>query len=376
MKRGIGMIYLDYAATTPMLDVSIDAYSKAAKEVFGNTSSLHDAGGQAAFILENARDVVAKKLGVNRDGVIFTGSGTEGNILAILSLARAGKGKHVITSSAEHTSVHAAVNTLEREGYEITKLSLTNQGIVDVKLLEKSIREDTVLISIQHINSEIGTIQPVKEIAEVARKYNIPIHVDCVQSFCKLDISQFSNLVDGITVSAHKIGGPKGCGAVYLNPRRRTAPVFPGVTHERGLRGGTVDTPAIFAFITSIEHYHYDLERQWNLRKFLKEMLQNTSCYFIEGDEDHQLPSICGLRMKGLEGQYVMLRLNEEEICISTGSACDINSASGTKAILAMGYSLSEARTFFRVSFGMDTTEEHVRKLGEALVQLDKEIQK
>lgn len=368
------MIYLDYAATTPMLDVSIDAYSQAAKRIYGNTSSLHDAGGQAAFVLENARAVVAKKLGVNRDGVIFTGGGTEGNILAILSLARAGKGKHVITSSAEHTSVHAAMNALEREGYEITKLPLTSNGIVDVKLLESFIRKDTVLIAIQHVNSEIGTIQPVKEIGEVAKKYNIPIHVDCVQSFCKLDISEFSPLVDGIAVSAHKIGGPKGCGAVYLNPRRRTVPVFPGVTHEKGLRGGTIDTPAIFAFATSIENFHYDSERYWNLRKLLKEKLADTSCYFIEGDEAHQLPSICGLCIKGAEGQYVMLRLNEEGICISTGSACDINSASGTKAILAMGHGLSEARTFFRVSFGMDTTEEHIRKLGEALVKLDKEI--
>lgn len=370
------MIYLDYAATTPMLDVSIEAYMKAAKTVFGNTSSLHDAGGQASFVLENARDVVAKKLGVNRDGVIFTGSGTEGNVVAILSLARARKGKHVITSSAEHTSVHAAVNTLEREGYEITKLPLTEQGIVDLKLLEKSIRPDTVLITIQHVNSEIGTIQPVKEVAEIARKHHILYHVDCVQSFCKLDVTEFSSFVDGLTVSAHKIGGPKGCGAVYLNPRRRTVPVFPGVTHEKGLRGGTVDTPAIFAFAKSIEHYHYDVDRYWELRKQLKEIIQDTSCYFIEGDEVHQLPSICGLCMKGVEGQYVMLRLNEQGICISTGSACDIHSASGTKAIIAMGHTLSEARTFFRVSFGMNTTVEHIRKLGEELVKLDREIQK
>jgi cysteine desulfurase len=368
------MIYLDYAATTPMTDVSIDAYSKAAKEIYGNTSSLHDVGGQASFVLENARDIVAKKLKVNRDGVIFTGSGTEGNILAILSLARAGKGKHVITSSAEHTSVHAAVNTLEREGYEITKLPLNENGIVDLELLEKSIREDTVLITIQHVNSEIGSIQSVKEIAEIAKKYDIPYHVDCVQSFCKLPIEEFSHLVDGITISSHKIGGPKGCGAVYLNPRRRTVPVFPGVTHEKGLRGGTVDTPAIFSFVTSIEHFQYDLEKQWYLRNLLKQYIENTSCYFVEADVAHQFPSICGLCMKGVEGQYVMLRLNEKGICISTGSACDINSKSGTKAILAMGIDMSEARTFFRVSFGRDTTEEQIQKLGEALVEINREI--
>lgn len=368
------MIYLDYAATTPTLDISIDAYSMAAKKVYGNTSSLHDAGGQAAFLLESARDLIADKLGVHRDGVVFTGSGTEGNILAILSLARAAKGKHVITSGAEHTSVHAAMNTLEREGYEITKLPLTEQGIIDVKQLEESIRPDTALISIQHVNSEIGSIQPVLEIAKVAQKHNIPYHVDCVQSFCKLDVTVFSQYVDGITVSAHKIGGPKGCGAVYLNPRRRILPLYPGVTHEKGLRGGTVDTPAIFAFAKSVEHFHYDIDNFWKLRNQLKEAIKDTNCYFIEADEAHQLPSICGLCIRGAEGQYVMLRLNEKGICISTGSACDIRGKSGTKAILAMGRSVTEARTFFRISFGLYTTEDEIRKLSEALIQLDQEI--
>ncbi|QBK26480.1 cysteine desulfurase family protein [Ureibacillus thermophilus] len=368
------MIYLDYAATTPMLDESIDAYCIASKEVFGNASSLHDAGGQAAFLLENSRDVIAEKMGVPRDGVIFTGGGTEGNILAILSLARAGKGKHIITSMAEHTSIHAAMNTLEREGYEITRLPLAEKGIIDLDLLKKSIRPDTALISIQHVNSEIGIIQPVLEIAKVAQTYNIPYHVDCVQSFCKLDISEFSSYVDAITVSAHKIGGPKGCGAVYLNPRRRILPLYPGITHERGLRGGTVDTPAIYAFAKSVEHFKYDLNQYWKLRIQLKEAIQETCCYFIESDEAHQLPSICGLCMKGAEGQYVMLRLNEKGICISTGSACDIHSKSGTKAMLAMGRSLQEARTFFRISFGIHTKEEDIQKLSTALFELNREI--
>lgn len=361
------MIYLDYAATTPMTDEAIDAYSQAAKNIYGNTSSLHDAGGEAAFILENARQIVAKKLGVNRDGVVFTGSGTEGNIVAILSLARAGKGRHVITSQAEHTSVHAAVNTLEREGYEVTKLPLTERGIVDVGLLEASIREDTVLITIQHVNSEIGSIQPVKEIAEIAKKYDIPYHVDCVQSFCKLPIEEFSGLVDALTVSAHKVGGPKGCGAIYINPRRRIVPVFPGLTHEKGIRGGTVDTPAIVAMATAVEQYQYPIERYHQFRLRLKEIIKDSACQFIEASEENQLPIICGICLEGVEGQFVMLKLNEENICISTGSACDINSASGTKAILAMGRGLTEARQFFRVSFGPDTTEEHIEKIGSAI---------
>ncbi|SOC36523.1 cysteine desulfurase family protein [Ureibacillus acetophenoni] len=368
------MIYLDYAASAPMSNAAINAYSDAAKLAFGNTSSLHDAGGKAALLLENARTIIADKLGVNKYGVIFTGSGTEGNLLAILSLARGGKGKHIITSDAEHTSVHAAMNTLEREGYEITKLPFTDNGIIDVELLEKSIRNDTVLISIQHVNSEIGTIQPVEKIAQIANAYDIPYHVDCVQSFCKLDLKSFSSNVDAITISAHKIGGPKGCGAVYLNPKRRVLPVFPGVTHERGLRGGTVDTPAIVAMVTAIEEYEYRLEDFWKYRIKLKELLKHSPCSFIEGKGEEQLPSIIGICLEGVEGQYVMLRLNEDEICISTGSACDINSASGTKAILAMEYNLSKARQFFRVSFGVGTTEAEVEKLGTTLLKMIEEL--
>ena len=368
------MIYLDYAATTPMTDEAIEVYAEVAKTVYGNTSSLHDAGGSASFLLENARTRVANKLGVNRDGVIFTGSGTEGNILAILSLARAGGGKHVITSAAEHTSVHAAMNTLEREGYEITKLSLDENGRVDVRLLEKSIREETALISIQHVNSEIGTIQPVGQIAKIARQKQIPFHVDCVQSFCKLPIAHFAKEVDALTVSAHKIGGPKGCGAVYINPRKRIVPVFPGVTHEKGVRGGTVDTPAILAMVTAMEQFTYQRERFALYRNLLKEFLTDAGCVLIEAEAEHQLPSICGLCINGVEGQLVMLHLNEEGICISTGSACDINSASGTKAILAMGHDLSMARQFFRVSFGEGTTEEHIEKLGASLKKIAWEV--
>ena len=368
------MIYFDYAATTPMTAAAIEAYTEAAMKAYGNTSSLHDAGGAASFLLEKTREKVAIKLGVTPDGVIFTGSGTEGNILAILSLARAGKGKHIITTSAEHTSVHAAMNTLEREGYEVTKLSLNEKGIVDVKMLESLIREDTVLISIQHVNSEIGSIQPVEQIAQIAQQKNIPYHVDCVQSFCKLPIEHFAKEVDALTVSAHKIGGPKGCGAIYLNPRRRIVPVFPGVTHERGIRGGTVDLPAILAMATAMEQFIYEKDKFEQYRNRLKQLLSDSSCVFIEFEREHQLPSICGLCLKGVEGQFVMLRLNEEGICISTGSACDINSASGTKAILAMGHTITEARQFFRVSFGVETSEEHVEKLASSIKNIAQEV--
>ena len=362
------MIYLDYAATTPMTEGAIEAYSEAARKLSGNPSSLHDMGGRATAAVRWARKVIANKLGVHEDGMIFTGSGTEGNILAILSIAReAHRGKHIISCLAEHTSVHAALNTLEREGFEITKLPLTKEGIIDLDSLEKAIRPDTTLITIQHVNSEIGSIQPVKAIAELAKNFGILIHVDCVQSFCKLDVTGLSGQVDAITISAHKVGGPKGCGAVYINPRVRATPVFPGVTHEKGLRGGTLDTPSIVAMAVAVEEFVYNIGYQWQLRQDLIESLDKRLFQVIEAPFENQLPNICGICMGGVEGQYVMLKLNGEGICISTGSACDINSASGTKAILAMGKSLTEARQFFRISFGSETKREEIAKVNEAL---------
>lgn len=359
------MIYLDYAATSPMSEVALKSYVDVAQLYYGNSSSLHDVGGQAQYYVEQARNVIASKLNVSADGIVFTGSGTEGNIFAILSLATASKkGKHIITTHAEHTSVHAAMNTLDRAGYTITKLDLQPNGEICLQQLNEAIRPDTALISIQHVNSEIGVIQPVEAIVKMAKATGILFHVDCVQSFCKLPVDQFASEVDAITVSAHKIGGPKGCGAVYINPKLNVSPLTPGVTHERGLRGGTVDTPGVVAFAVAVESYTYDEAHYKVLRETL---VQNLPKYYKFVACDHQLSTICGFFTEKYEGQYVLLKLNELGICISTGSACDIHSESGTKAIIAMGYSIDEARKFFRISFGSQTTSEQISKLVSAL---------
>ncbi|MEK5232982.1 IscS subfamily cysteine desulfurase [Lysinibacillus sp. FSL K6-0232] len=359
------MIYMDYAATSPMTEKALAAYMEVAQRYYGNSASLHDVGGQAHYFVEQSRKVVANALGIHRDGIIFTGSGTEGNILAILSLALAStKGKHIISSQAEHTSVHAALNTLEEMGFIVTKLPLQKDGCIDLQQLQQAIREDTALITIQHINSEIGVIQPVEEIIEIAKASHIFCHIDCVQSFRKQVLPTGA---DALTISAHKIGGPKGCGAVYINPVIRVPALAPGVTHERGLRGGTIDTPAIVAFATAIEDYQYDWQHYKALRKFFTSNLPK-NCQLIECHQ--QLPSICGVMMEKVEGQYVLLKLNEAGICISTGSACDIHSESGTKAILSMGYTSEVARQFFRISFGPSTTFEEIETLQKALVAI------
>ncbi|MEG0473769.1 MAG: aminotransferase class V-fold PLP-dependent enzyme, partial [Solibacillus sp.] len=211
---------------------------------------------------------------------------------------------------------------------------------------------------------------PILKIAQLAKVHGIFYHVDCVQSFCKLDVTHYAQHADAISVSAHKVGGPKGCGAVYFNPFVRVMPIFPGVTHERGLRGGTLDTPALVAFGVAVEQFTYDVDKQWQLREKLVHMLPEEAFQVIEGQSVDQLPNIVGICKTGMEGQLVMLKLNEQNFHISTGSACDINSASGTKAILAMGKTITEARQFFRISFGANTKMDEVELCGEALREI------
>ncbi len=357
-------MYFDYAATAPMKKSAIAVYQEAANYFPGNSSSPHDEGTKASLLLEQCRAQIANVAGVAKEGIYFTGSGTEGNILSILSLARSQKKKHIITSLAEHTSVHSAMALLETEGFSVTKLPMDKDGIVTVASILSAIQPDTGLISIQHINPEIGSIQPVEQIAALAKQHNILFHTDCVQSFGKIPIDSIK--ADGMTFSAHKIGGPKGCGAVFLSPYIALKPVFPGLTHEKGIRGGTVDTPAIAAFAEAAKQ-SASLNHMLFLRNVLKKELTGSSVLWIESQSSSQYPGVIGLCIPGLEGQLVMLALNAQNMYISTGSACDTTAAAGTKAAMAMGMTLEEARQFFRISFGPETTEEEVIQLGRVL---------
>lgn len=357
------MIYLDYAATTPMSSQAIAVYTQTAKKVYGNTSSLHDVGGEAQHMLATARAMIAEKMCVTRDGVIFTGGGTEGNIIGILSLAYASNKKHIITTLAEHTSVHAALNILQHQGFTVTKLPLQKNGLLNEQLLEESITSQTGLCIIHHVNPEVGMIQPIERIATIMKRRAIFVHVDGVQSFAKLDYSSFATLVDSIAVSAHKVGGPKGCGALFINPTICPKPLVPGVTHEKGLRGGTIDVPSILAFVSAVQHFQYDSATFNMLRE---KMLTRLNKNYLLMQCQQQLPSICGIITNRYEGQHVMMQLNAKGIAISTGSACDIHNEDGTKTIHALGMSQYE-RQFIRISFGENTTLQEVETTINAL---------
>ena len=247
------MNYFDYAATTPLHPEAANVYLKLAQQCYGNTSSLHEIGAEAQNMLTYCRQQIAEMLNVNSTGIYFTSGGTESNLLSIISLAKANrhKGNHIITTAGEHPSVDSAMTYLQEEGFTVTVIPFTREGVVDLDLFQKALTAQTILASVQHINPEIGTIQPLEQIAAILRERNILLHSDCVQSFGKVDVKPVARLVDSLTISSHKIYGPKGVGMVYIHPRHRLIPVFPGLVNESGFRGGTVNVPGIAAFATA-----------------------------------------------------------------------------------------------------------------------------
>lgn len=370
------MIYFDFAATTPLDSEAAEVFVQASTEYFGNSSSLHDFGGQSQDLLENCREELASLLGINKKCLYFTSGGSEGNFLAIEALLSAPKkaGKHIVAGMAEHSSIHGVLNRLE--GYSITYLPFNSSSLIDVEELERAITPETVLVTVQHVNSEIGTIQPIEEIARICREHDIHFHSDCVQSFGKIDLTKIVPYVSSFSFSGHKIYGPKGIGGVYIDPGISWSPFFPGGSHEKGFRPGTVNVPAIAAMTAAAqkinEHIGKSLDNFWSLRPTLMETLEPIKefVHFYQAAPDSQLPSIVGLRISGIEGQWMMLECNRYGFAISTGSACQIGMQAPAKVTQALGLSSQEAKEFIRISFGKTTKREDVVKLGETIVDI------
>lgn len=369
------MIYFDHAATTPMSKTARDVYSRVAEQYFGNPSSLHDAGSEAERVLESSRKIIAGLLQVNERGLYITGSGSEASFLSIVSLAKAhmSSGNHIITSSAEHSCVKNSCNWLENHGFEVTRLNVDQNGSVSTDALKKAIKPNTILASIQHANSEMGGVNDMEVIGSFLDDHNIIFHSDCVQTFCKLPINIEAWKLDAVSVSAHKINGPKGIGAAWVSPSLNWEPFLPGTTHEKRFRPGTVDVPAVASFAAAakekhglMDQYSSKMERLRTL--FLEELDDLTgSELFVEESESHQLPNIIGLRIANIEGQYAMLECSQKGLGISTGSACRVNEQNPSPTLLAMGYSEPEARQFVRCSFGMENSDREMVEAAKIL---------
>lgn len=377
------MIYLDYAATTPMSNEALEAYQHVARNYYGNSSSLHDTGTTAADLLETCRGELARMISGEKEGIYFTSGGSEANFLALRTLLKGNeqKGKHIITTATEHASIFSLCKVLEKEGYEVTWLPVDANGIIALSQLKAALRDDTCLVSIHHANSETGILQPLEAIGALLKEKNIHFHSDCVQTFGKIPIDVKKLHLTSLSISSHKIYGPKGVGALYIHPKASWKSIYQGATHERGMRPGTVDVPGIAAFLTAaqqMESSMKDLKEKYETMRihFLRLIHQSWLPIVIEGEHGQALPHILGMRLSGLEGQHVMLECNRKGIAISTGSACQMGSQSPSRTMLATGKTDDEAREFIRISFGKQTTIKDLELTVQALKEIIEEQMK
>ena len=357
--------YLDHAATTPM-----DPKVKAAMEPyfceeFGNPSGFYELGLRAQETLEESRATVAGLLGCSPREVIFCGSGTESDNMAILGAARAiGKG-HIITSSIEHHAVLDPVEALEKEGFKTTVLPVGRDGLVNPRDLEKAIRKDTILVSIMYANNEVGTVQPIKKLADICRKKGVLFHTDACQAGCYLDLNVKRLGVDMMTLNGSKIYGPKGVGCLYLKSGVNIQPLVYGGGQERGLRSGTENVPGIVGFAKALtlaqKNRVKESARLEKLRdKLIKGLTSKVPKCFLNGDAKKRLPNNVNVTVLDIEGESVVLFLNELGVYAATGSACTSKSLDPSHVITAMGLPYEAAHGSIRFTLGHSTRSKDV----------------
>ena len=372
------MIYLDYNATTPLCDAAREAMLPYLNRHFGNPSSVHAAGREARAAIDDARDKLAALLRAKPSEIIFTSGGTESCNLAVLGLVRcqSSPGRHIISNKAEHHAVLHAVEHLEdREGFEVTWLNVSKDGMVDLDQLADSIRPDTKLVSIMTANNETGVVQPMREISRICRERGVLLHSDIVQAFGKLDIDV--SLVDAGSFAAHKFYGPKGTGFLFLRSGLPIQPIMFGGAHENQRRPGTENVAGVAGMAAAAEWVLRDADaerqRQTQLRddfwtsiaKFSPDAQQN-------GDPVHRLTNTLNTSFIGVDSETMLMALDLEDVCASSGSACMVGSVRASHVLLAMGLPMESARSAIRFSLGRRTTAEEVADAADALEQIAK----
>jgi cysteine desulfurase len=372
MKR----IYMDHSATTPVAPEVLEAMLPYFSEKFGNASSLHGYGLEAKEALEDSREKVARLLGANTEEIIFTSGGTESDNLALKGIARRSKekGRHIITSSVEHPAILETCRNLQKEGFEVTYLPVTSEGLVDLSVLESAIRPDTILISVMHANNEIGTIQPLEEIGRIAAEKDIFLHTDAVQSVGKIAVDVNALGVDLLSLSAHKLYGPKGVGALYVRKGTRLESIVQGGGHERGLRSGTENVAGIVGLARAAELSEEGMategQRLTELRDRLATLvLEKVKDAWINGSMKKRLPGNLNFGFKYVEGESLLLFLDSKGIAVSTGSACSSHKLEPSHVLLSLGLKPEECHGSLRITMGMSNTLEEVDFVAECITE-------
>ena len=375
------IVYLDNAATTKMSDKVIEEMTKSFSENYGNPSSVHTFGQRAKSAVERARHIVAQNLKVETTEIVFTSGGAEGNNLVIRGFLKANrhKGKHIITSRIEHSTILKAFEQLENEGYEISYISVDENGAVDIEELKQELREDTALVSIMFVNNETGVIQPIKEIGEILAERNIFFHTDAVQAIGKLEIFPKELKIGALTATAHKFYGPKGAGFVFIDKKYSLEKEIWGGSQERNRRAGTENVHGILGLGVALEEVYENLEKMLEKEEKLQSYLENKlkieigklgKKIKINGEKADRIKTTTNVYIEGVDIQMLLVALDLRGICISGGSACMSGSLENSHVLKAMGLTDEELKGSFRISIGKDTTIEDIDYFVENLIEV------
>jgi cysteine desulfurase len=370
------MIYLDYNATTPLCDAAREAMLPYLDRHFGNPSSVHAAGREARAAIDNARDKLAGLLHIKPHEIIFTSGGTESCNLAVLGLARrrSSRGGHIISNKAEHHAVLNALEHLEKhEGFEVTWLNVSRDGIIDLDQLAAAVRPDTRLVSIMTANNETGVIQPMREISQICRERGVLLHSDMVQSFGKIETDLA--LLDAASFAAHKFYGPKGAGFLFLRSGLSIQPIMFGGAHENERRPGTENVAAIAGMAAAAEWTLRDRESEHEREGRLRDELWTRISKSVpeakqNGANAPRLANTLNVSLLGLDSETLLIALDLEGVCASSGSACMVGSVVASHVLLAMGLPIERARSAVRFSLGKWTTADQIKATGDAVQKI------
>ncbi|HHT36459.1 MAG: cysteine desulfurase NifS [Candidatus Wallacebacter cryptica] len=366
-------VYLDHAATTPIRDEVLEAMLPYLKEQYGNASSVHRFGREAKKALDQARETVAEVLNADFNEIIFTSGGTESNNLAIKGAAQANRkrGNHIITSCIEHPAVLNPMKELEKDGFEVTYLPVSEEGLVSVEDFQNALRDDTILVSIMHANNEIGTIQPIAAIGKIARDKGVLMHTDAVQSVGSMDVDVQALNVDLLTLSAHKLYGPKGVGALYVRRGVRLIPQLHGGVQERRRRAGTENTAGIIGLAEALKLAKAELDvevpRIQKLRDRLLDGILQIPHTRLNGSRTERLPHNINVCFEFIEGESLLLNLDLKGIAGSSGSACTSGSLEPSHVLLAIGLPHEIAHGSLRLTLGRANTDADIDYVLECL---------
>lgn len=370
-------IYFDNAATTKLDKDVFEKMIPYLTDEYGNASSIHKLGRESRNAIGKSRKKVAEILNCEPTEIYFTSGGSESNNTAIkgITCAYKEKGNHIITSKIEHLSVLETCKELEKEGFKVSYINVDENGVIKLDELKKEITDQTILITVMYANNEIGTIEPIEEIAKIAKENNVFFHTDAVQAVGSIKIDVKKSNIDSLSLSAHKFYGPKGIGVLYINKKVKFNNLINGGHQEKGKRAGTENVASIVGLSEAMEKSYNDLEKNENkikdLKKYYESEIQKRIPYIkINGDINNRLPGNCNISFKYIEGEGIILNLDLKGICASSGSACTSGSLDPSHVLLAIGLPHEIAHGSLRISIGKYNTKEEIDYLIQSLVEI------